>query len=187
METYNFYVQMDGVAYGPYTVREIMDLGLLDDTLVTEDSMNGEWLPASMFDFDDMLRKEQGVPVTASVPPQPPLTRERGSNPDAVPAEINSWNWGAFMFSWLWAVCNGVYWPLVIIVCGIIPYVGPFIVFCISVLLGIKGNEWAWKSGRWNSVEHFKSVQHKWAVACLWVLGISVALLLFLSFVIMVF
>lgn len=59
-ETYKFYVQMDGETYGPYSASAVRDLELLDDILVTEESMNGQWLPASKFDFDDMVRKETG-------------------------------------------------------------------------------------------------------------------------------
>lgn len=47
-ETYKFYVQMDGHTFGPYTARAIRELDLLDDILVTEESMNGQWLPASI-------------------------------------------------------------------------------------------------------------------------------------------
>ena len=56
---YKFYVQMDGETFGPYSAREVRDLPLMDDILVTEESMN-EWLPACRFDFDDMVRKELG-------------------------------------------------------------------------------------------------------------------------------
>lgn len=59
-ETYMFYVQMEGQTYGRYTAKAIRELDLLGDILVTEESMNGRWLPASKFDFDDMVRKEQG-------------------------------------------------------------------------------------------------------------------------------
>ena len=50
---FKFYVKMDGETYGPYSVRELMNLGLLDDTLITEEGMNGEWHQASEFDFDE--------------------------------------------------------------------------------------------------------------------------------------
>ena len=32
------------------------------------------------------------------------------------------------------------------------------------LVLGAKGNAWAWRNGRWDSVEHFKRVQRKWAI-----------------------
>ena len=57
---------MDGETFGPYSVRELMGLGLLDDTLITEESMNGEWHQASEFDFEDLLRKEESSSRTTS-------------------------------------------------------------------------------------------------------------------------
>lgn len=201
-ETYKFYVQMDGETYGPYSAKAVRDLELLDDILVTEESMNGQWLPASKFDFDDMVRKEEGVPSQPYVP-QPPKPAqpvyqpfnpvpnvqvnqdgtvtnssnwETPYNANDVPAEIKKWNWGAFFFNWLWGVCNGVYWPLALILVNLIPYVGQLLALGACIALGINGSEWAWKGKQWNSVEHFKRVQHNWAMACLWVLGISVIL-----------
>lgn len=70
-EIYKFYVQMDGETYGPYSAKAIKELDLLDDILVTEESMNGQWLPASKFDFDDMVRKEEGVASQTSTPTSP--------------------------------------------------------------------------------------------------------------------
>ena len=32
-------------------------------------------------------------------------------------------------------------------------------------VLGAKGSAWAWRNGRWDSVEHFKRVQRRWAIA----------------------
>jgi hypothetical protein len=32
------------------------------------------------------------------------------------------------------------------------------------LVLGAKGSAWAWRNGRWDSVEHFKRVQRKWAI-----------------------
>lgn len=57
--TFKFYVKMDGETYGPYSVRELMGLELLDDTLITEESIGGEWHQANEFDFEDLLRKEE--------------------------------------------------------------------------------------------------------------------------------
>jgi hypothetical protein len=31
-------------------------------------------------------------------------------------------------------------------------------------VLGAKGSRWAWKNGRWDSIEHFKRVQRLWAI-----------------------
>ena len=200
---YKFYVRMDGDTFGPYTAREVRDLQLLDDILVTEESMDG-WLPAGKFDFDDMARKEAlaesvgedgtirrtgYVPPTPPVAPQPVYTppssysTDRPYTPDEVPEEIKKWNWGAFFFNWIWGLFNGVYWPLVLIVVNFIPYIGGLLVFAACVVLGVKGSEWAWKGRSWRSVEHFKRVQRNWAWAVLWcflggiMLGIVVGML----------
>lgn len=189
---YKFYIKMDGETFGPYSAKEVRDLQLMDDILVTEESMDGAWLPAGDFDFEDMVAKELG----ASVNEDGTITRRSGRNTpinptstatssrqsvgtsssihtDGVPEEIKKWNWGAFFFNWLWGICNGVYWPLILIVVNFIPYVGPLITLGGCIALGINGNEWAWKAKSWSSVTEFKRVQHKWAIAILWVLGIS--------------
>jgi hypothetical protein len=54
---YKFYIKVEEATYGPYSAREVRDLQLMDDILVTEESIS-EWLPAGRFDFDDMARKE---------------------------------------------------------------------------------------------------------------------------------
>lgn len=191
---YKFYVQMDGDTFGPYSAKEVRDLQLMDDILVTEESMNGEWLPAGRFDFNDMVKKEFAAQINedgtinrprydTSMNPASPITHSRATNTtnthtytDGIPNEIKGWNWGAFFFNWIWGVCNGVYWPLVLIIVNFIPYVGALITLGGCIALGINGSEWAWKGKTWSSVAEFKRVQHKWAIAILWVLGISFGL-----------
>ena len=36
--------------------------------------------------------------------------------------------------------------------------------FVMPFVLGAKGSRWAWRNGRWDSVEHFKRVQRLWAI-----------------------
>jgi hypothetical protein len=73
-----------------------------------------------------------------------------------VPPEVQGWNWGAFFMPIIWGPFNEVWLSLV----AIIP-IGSFIV---PILLGIKGNEWAWQCKRWESIENFKKTQHTWAI-----------------------
>lgn len=160
---------MDGSTFGPYTAKEILGLDLLDDILVTEESMNGQWLPAKEFDFYDMYLKESGTVIN----PDGSISRGPTSQ------DLSKWNWGAFMFNWLWAICNGIYWPLLLILLNLIPYVGPIATFGLCVYLGVKGTEMAWKAKSWSSWESFKKTQHKWAVAILWVYGISFLIIIF--------
>lgn len=189
--TYKFYVQMEGQSYGPYSVKELMELPLLDDTLITEESMNGEWLPAKKFDFEDMLKKENGTTVFSS-PSTPDNVQTNfqnsythsensginicsdGSIQRNTPSIIGKWNWGAFCFNWLWGVFNGVYWPLLLIIANLIPYVGWIASLVGCIYLGIKGNEMSWNSNKhWPSVEDFEKTQKQWTMAVLWVLGIA--------------
>ncbi len=82
-----------------------------------------------------------------------------------VPAGLGEWNWGGFLLTWIWGIGNNVWWSFLVFV----PYFG-FLV--MPWVLAFKGNEWAWRSKRWDSVEHFKQVQHKWAM---WGIGITIA------------
>ncbi|MGZ5049528.1 MAG: cytochrome c oxidase assembly factor Coa1 family protein [Methylobacter sp.] len=73
-----------------------------------------------------------------------------------VPAEIDKWNWGAFLLNWIWGVGNNTYIALLMFV--------PFVNFVMPIVLGVKGSAWAWQNKEWESVDHFKSVQRKWAI-----------------------
>lgn len=75
----------------------------------------------------------------------------------AVPPEIMGWNWGAFLLWWIWGIGNNTYVAFL----TLIPFLGWFI---MPFVLGVKGNEWAWKNKRWESVGHFRAVQKQWAM-----------------------
>ncbi|QIZ70546.1 serine/threonine protein kinase [Oxynema aestuarii] len=75
-----------------------------------------------------------------------------------VPEEILGWNWGAFLMANWWPLTNRVWFGLL----SWMPF--PF-GSIVNVLLGYKGNEWAWKSRRWRSIEQFKSHQRGWTIA----------------------
>ena len=68
-----------------------------------------------------------------------------------IPREIGGWNWGAFLLNWIWAIGNSVWIGLL----ALVPYAG----FVMAIVLGVKGNEWAWRYKRWDSVEHFRRTQ----------------------------
>ncbi|HEY9796117.1 MAG TPA: serine/threonine-protein kinase [Leptolyngbyaceae cyanobacterium] len=88
-----------------------------------------------------------------------------------VPDEIKGWNWGAFLMPWLWPFSNHVWIGLL----AFVPHIGWLM--AIALVLGSKGNEWAWKSRRWRSIEHFKAHQRGWAIAGVLV-GIPFSLML---------
>lgn len=103
----------------------------------------------------DSLNKEikQTVEVKKEVPVEFPLI-------------LKKWNWGAFTLSWLWALCNGVYWPLIIIFINFIPFVGAVISLGICFFLGFRGNNIAWNVAKQKntSIEQFASNQRIWNV-----------------------
>jgi len=74
----------------------------------------------------------------------------------AVPEEIKEWNWGAFFLTWIWGIGNRVW--LALIALAPVPFVG----LAMMIILGIKGNEWAWQCKRWDSTEQFHHRQRIW-------------------------
>ena len=84
--------------------------------------------------------------------------------PKPIPPEIDRWNWGAFLLHWVWGVGNNTFIALLTLV----PFFG---ILIMPFVLGAKGSRWAWRNGRWDSVEHFKRVQRLWAIwgAVIWI------------------
>ena len=89
------------------------------------------------------------------------------TEPKPIPPEIDRWNWGAFLLNWIWGVGNNTFIALLTLV--------PIVGFVMLFVLGAKGSRWAWRNGRWDSVEHFKRVQRLWAIwgAIIWLGGIA--------------
>lgn len=85
-----------------------------------------------------------------------------------VPPEISKWNWGAAGLTWIWGIYHNVWISLLMF----IPLVNIVMIF----VLGNKGNEWAWKAQKWESVEKFLASQKKWET-----LGIIFFVLMMLS------
>jgi hypothetical protein len=87
--------------------------------------------------------------------------------PHDIPPELDRWNWGAFLLNWIWGIGNQTFIALL----ALIPFVG----FVMLFVLGAKGSAWAWRNGRWDSVEHFKRVQRQWAIwgVAVWLIAIG--------------
>ena len=84
-----------------------------------------------------------------------------------VPQEIKGWNWGAFLLGVIWGAGNNVWWSLLLLI--------PYLNMVWSFVMGVKGSEWAWRSKRWDSIEHFKKTQKKWRD---WGIGLTVFVIL---------
>jgi hypothetical protein len=109
------------------------------------------------------MSSAQGV-----VDPQPTPPPIPPALPPSIPPEINRWNWGAFFLNWIWGIGNNTYIALLTFV--------PFVGIVMPFVLGAKGSAWAWRNGRWDSVEHFKRVQRRWAIWGLVIFIASIAL-----------
>nr|WP_199044079.1 cytochrome c oxidase assembly factor Coa1 family protein [Dyella sp. ASV24] len=72
-----------------------------------------------------------------------------------VPPEIDRWNWGAFLLTWIWGIGNGTLIALLMFI--------PLVNIPMWFVLGAKGSAWAWQNKRWNSVEDFQRTQRTWA------------------------
>jgi serine/threonine protein kinase len=96
-----------------------------------------------------------------------------------IPMEIKGWNWGAFLLGFFWSIGNQVWIGLLCF----IPYIG----WVMTILLGVRGNEWAWKSRRWESIEQFKKTQRAWTVAALTILGAIFGLIFLMVFLVLIF
>ncbi len=71
-----------------------------------------------------------------------------------VPAEIKGWNWGAAFLGVIWGVYHGVWISLLSFV--------PILNFVWWIVMGLRGNEWAWQKRKWVSPEQFKASQWGW-------------------------
>lgn len=84
-----------------------------------------------------------------------------------VPDEISGWNWGAFFAPGVWSITNHVWiglisWTDFSLVTTVVTFGMTWPI--MAVVLGVKGNEWAWKSRRWKSIKEFKRHQRLWAI-----------------------
>jgi hypothetical protein len=81
------------------------------------------------------------------------------------PPQINGLNWGAFLLTWIWGVGNSVWISLLSFV--------PIVTYVIPFVLLFKGNEWAWRNKRWDSIDHFLAVQRKWTIVAITLYSIA--------------
>ncbi|TVQ18274.1 MAG: serine/threonine protein kinase [Leptolyngbya sp. DLM2.Bin15] len=133
--------------------------------------------------------------VIPSSSPSPPNEFMESAVPGAIdsmavgkdkpmPPEVPGWNWGAFLLPGIWCLNNQVWW-------GLLAWTSWFTVglsgltvglswLVVGGLLGAKGNEWAWKSRGWKSVEAFQANQRAWAIGGIATWGSMVGLIILL-------
>lgn len=133
--------------------------------------------------MDEKEKVEEAVPVGAQkeeAPVSAPAAQPTGVPTASVisgvngpmPAELQGWNWGAFCLSWLWGIANSTYISLIALI--------PAANFIMMIVLGAKGNEWAWTHRKFESVAQFKEVQKAWTIWGLILLGLSILMTILL-------
>lgn len=58
------------------------------------------------------------------------------------PSELKRFNWGAFLFNWIWGIMHKKYITLLYFAACFIPVLGTIV---ISLWFGFAGNKWAWQ------------------------------------------
>lgn len=83
------------------------------------------------------------------------LLFKKGKITSELPYDVTKlFNFGAFFGTWIWGLFNKVYYPLWYLVLLLTPFSGFFALYC-----GLKGNEWALRAKKYDSVEEFNSKQ----------------------------
>lgn len=105
-------------------------------------------------------------------------TNNSGQGKDSVVLDIvaKKFNWGAFLFTWVWGLFNKSYITLIVLplsFLNFIPFLGTIVYAGVCIWFGIEGNKWAWQNKEWDSIEQFHKVQKKWAISA----GIAMALI----------
>lgn len=142
------------------TINSVDDSGMPE----TSENIKTEASPTTNYSENPpqpQASTQEGSPV--SIPPTGvslPQQSQQGSGAYGqtvdVPEEAKKWNWGAFWLNWIWGIGNGVWISLIAII--------PAATLVMAIILGIKGGELAWKTGRFSSLEQFQAIQKKWAV-----------------------
>jgi hypothetical protein len=108
---------------------------------------------------------------------------------------IQKWNWGAFMFSWIYGLSNrttDACWLFTffidaissIILMDTLLFDGQIYHLLLPFLMlhcfwGMNGNKVAWLSKRWTDEEYFRKIQNKWNIAgilTLFAIAISISI-----------
>mgnify|MGYP001964620301 FL=1 len=74
-----------------------------------------------------------------------------------IPHGVKGWCWGGFLLNFIWGIRFRVWLGLL----ALIPLVG----IGVSIWLGFKGRELAWRKGNWTSVDAFNLSQRRWSIA----------------------
>ncbi len=74
------------------------------------------------------------------------------------PKCLHKFSVGAFFLGWIWGICHEVWISLLCLI--------PYVNIVMAIVLGIKGNQWAWEKKKGSmTAEQFDKQQSSWAIA----------------------
>lgn len=79
-----------------------------------------------------------------------------------LPPELKGFSWAAFLMNWIWSIAHNTW-------IGLLVFIVPFPI--MQIVLGVKGNEWAWQNRKWDSIEQFRATQRVWLM---WGIGLTI-------------
>lgn len=97
---------------------------------------------------------------------------------DGLPLNIkDQWNWGAFLLAPFWGLSHKKY---LLAFLSIIPIVG----LVPAIMLGYKGNEYAWQNVEWKNTDDYQQTQKIWARigAAFWFVFLAWRMLLVMTY-----
>lgn len=146
-----------------------------DDSVKPENSNSNEYESdeTTIEDFLDTITIEHKEEEKRVFIEKPENTSGLGEGAPESIAKI--FNWGAFLFNWIWGIKYQKWILLITLALLFIPYgfIGSFI---ISIWAGAKGNQWAWEEVQYKNEADFHYAQKKWVKAWFILFGITLAL-----------
>lgn len=79
-----------------------------------------------------------------------------------MPESLEKFNWGAFLWSWIWGLTYRKPITLLVILVAFIPFIGGFASLGLCIWFGMNGNAWAWAAKDWESTAQFNEIQKRW-------------------------
>lgn len=125
--------------------------------------------------FDKVTVKKKETPKIFLIP----RDNNSGTGEEAPDSIAHKYNWGAFLFNWIWGIKYKKWSLLVILPLIFIPY-GFIAAFVMALWAGAKGNQWAWEEVIYKNEEDFHKAQRAWVK---WWISLASVLVLVLGIV----
>ncbi len=159
------------------TLQSWIDTGQLQPYMLIREGEDASANAAGLhpvLTFPDRELIEELPPVIAPEHRDPPIRDER----------LRRFSWGAFAFTWLWGLWHRKPGLLLIIpfgwtmrLAGTPPIVASSILLVIDVWIGTQGNQWAWESERFETIDEMAACEDIWHRTAMWFLGVTTILM----------